>query len=88
MAPENELSVIRPEKRAASSKLSRRLTKLTNTALDCLEEILTDESAKSSDRITAVKLTFDLVKQQTKPEDTSSGEVKVIFEGIPREWAE
>ncbi|MBR0134645.1 MAG: hypothetical protein IJM18_00460 [Clostridia bacterium] len=88
MASENELTVLKPEKRAPSAKLSRRLAKLTNTALDCLEEILTDESVKSSDRITAVKLTFDIVKQQAKPEDAPSGEVKVVFEGIPKEWAE
>lgn len=80
---------LRPEKKAGSTKLSRRLIKLGNTALDCLEDILTDEGVKAADRISAVKLTFEIMKQRSaEAEPASDGTVRVIFDGIPKEWAE
>ena len=81
---------MRPEKRTGTVRLTRRINKLAGTALDTLEEILTDESVKSADRISAVKLTFDILRQQTaKPEaEPESGPVRVIIEGMDRELCE
>lgn len=86
-----ELTDIRTPKRTASGekKLQRRLVKLTNVALDCLEDILTDEGVKAADRISAAKLAFELARQQAQePEPVSDGVIKVIFDGCPKEYAE
>lgn len=93
MEAEETLTVIKSEKsprreRAAGGKLDRRLKKLTCTALDALEEILTDDSVKPADRISAAKLTFDMLyreagRTEAEPPDT----VKVVFEGRGADWA-
>lgn len=84
----NELAAVRADRRSGTAKLTRKLGKLAQTALDCLEEILTDDSAKPADRISAVKLTFELMRQQPQKPDEDDGVIKVVFEGIPRELAE
>lgn len=76
------------ERPRGAKKLSRRLMKLAGTALDALEVILTDENAKSADRISAAKLTFDLLSKELGefgPED--GGTVRVVFEGEGKDWA-
>ncbi|MBO4563502.1 MAG: hypothetical protein J5772_07815 [Clostridia bacterium] len=68
-------------------KLRRRLKRLSEASLICLEEILTDSACKAADRISAVKLTFELMKQLAA-EPTDDGALRVIIEGCPREHAE
>ena len=85
----NEIAAAGPEKRSGAVKLRRRLTKLAGTALDSLEDVLTDEGAKAADRISAVKLTFELLNRQTAPKDEGSdGVLRVVFDGIEKELAE
>ena len=81
---------MKQERRTGSAKLSRRITKLAGTALDTLEEILTDEEVKASDRISAVKLTFDILRQQTSGPEAfpEGGTVRVVIEGIEKELCE
>lgn len=75
--------------RTAERKLARRLSKLTDKAIDCLEEILTDGSVKPADRIAAAKLAFDAAgKRAAEPEPVSDGVLRVIFDGCPKEYAE
>jgi len=73
--------------RRGARKLAKRLAKLTDTALDSLEEILTDGAVKPADRLNAVKLAFDIAKskQDIVPDD---GVIRVVLEGVPEEWAE
>ena len=76
-------------KRTGARSIPKRLSKLSHTALDCLEDILTDESAKTADRISAVKLTFDIVKQQSQsPAPETPDAIRVIFEPGTEGWAE
>ena len=74
-------------KRTGARSIPKRLSKLSHTALDCLEDILTDESAKTADRISAVKLTFDIAKQQAPAPETPDA-IRVIFEPGTEAWAE
>ena len=83
-----KLSIVGQGKRTGEAKLKRRLAKLTNTALDALEEILEDSDAKAADRISAAKLTFDILKQSTGRDGAEDGVVRVVFDGIPKEYAE
>ena len=54
-----------------------------------MEDILTDDSVKAADRLSAVKLTFDIMKQRSADaEPVTDGVVRVIFDGAPKEWAE
>lgn len=87
---QEELRLVKPERRTGSVKLGRRINKLANTALDTLEEVLTDDSVKAADRISAVKLTFDLLRQQEARTDAEAegGTVRVVIEGIDRELCE
>lgn len=76
-------------RQTAEKKLARRLAKLTNEAIDCLEEILTDKEAKPADRIAAAKLAFDAAgRKSAEPEPVSDGTLRVIFDGCPKEYAE
>ncbi|MCR5809376.1 MAG: hypothetical protein K6G56_07420 [Clostridiales bacterium] len=75
-------------KRTAARSPQKRLAKLSNTALDCLEDILTDDTAKTADRISAVKLTFELMRQQAAPAAPEAPEaIRVIFEPGTEDWA-
>ena len=76
-----------PGRPRGAKKLSRRLMKLAGTALDALEGIMTDESAKSADRIAAAKLTFDLLSKELGEFAPEDGTVRVVFEGEGKEWA-
>lgn len=76
-------------RKAGTVGINRRLRRLAQTALDSLEQVLTDESVKATDRISAAKLVFELIKQQAAspaPEDV--GTIKVVFDGCPQEYAE
>ena len=89
MGTDNELTVLKAERRPSSAKIERRLLKLRGTALDALEELLTDESVKASDRLSAVKLTFDLAyKTQDSPLHDPGEAIHVFFDNGRREWAE
>ncbi len=81
---------MKPERRAGTTKLGRRINKMSFTALDTLEEILTDDSAKAADRLSAVKLTFDILRQQEqRGDDGSEGPVRaIVVEGIERPLCE
>ncbi len=85
MPNENEKA---PAAKRGARRIERRLSRLTDSALDSLEEMLADGSLKPSDRLSAVKLAFDLAKSRSQDPSPSDGTVKVVFEGIPEEWAE
>ena len=74
--------------RYSPERLKKRLSRLEFKAIDCLEEILADASAKAADRISAAKLSFDVAQRQSASEPASDGIVHVIFEGSPVEYAE
>ena len=89
MEKTNELTVMKPEKRTGAVKLSRRMSKLMNTALDTLEDILTDDGVKAADRISAAKLAIETVnRHEGKQEPEVSGPIRVIFDGAPAEWGD
>ena len=77
-----------PASKRGAHKTERRLEKLMCSALDSLEAMLCDDTLKASDRLSAVKLAFDLAKSRSQEPSPSDGVVKVVFEGIPEEWAE
>lgn len=65
----------------------RRLASLSLTALDTLEEILTNSDVKASDRISAAKLVFEIARQNAAPAAQAST-LRVVFDGVPQEYAE
>ncbi len=69
-------------------RISTRLRRLTHTALDCLDSILRDDTAKAADRISAAKLTLDIALKQTQPTDKKDGTLTVVFENLPDGYAE
>lgn len=69
-------------------KMKRRLDRLADAAFTALEEILLDGGAKAADRISAAKLALDASKQFFADPGQDSGVVRVIFDGIPEEYAE
>ena len=82
------LSEVKPERARRRRSITKRMEQLAQTALDTLELILNDNSVKAADRISAVKLTFDILKQQSAKnaeQDGDSGVIKVVFEGITEE---
>ncbi len=85
-----ELKPRQADKRSANAKLSRRVVKVAGTALDVLEEIMTEEGVKTGDRISAVKLAFDILKQQTADEELSSGDgvYQVVIHGMEQPLCE
>ena len=84
---EEELTSRAPAKRGGR-KLARRIAKLTDTALDSLEEILTDGAVKPADRLNAVKLAFEIAKAKQQDAAPDDGVIRVVLEGVPEEWAE
>lgn len=76
------------KKKKRTDTTTRRMTKLTKTAIDCLEAILADEGAKTADRISAAKLAIDIAKQHTSEHAPDDSTVYVVFEGFPKEFAE
>lgn len=74
--------------RYSQDRLARRLAKLSFEAVDCLEQIISDPSAKAADRLSAAKLAFDLSARQGAKPDDEPGTLRVIFEGVPHEYAE
>lgn len=92
MEANEALTVIKSDRpvreRTQAGKLSRRLKKLTGTALDALEEILTDDAVKAADRISAAKLTFDmLLRERGQAESELPDSIKVVFTGDGADWA-
>jgi hypothetical protein len=86
---ETELTALKPERRTSTAKLDKQLLKLRGTALDALEELLTDETVKASDRLSAVKLTFELAaRAQESPMHEPGEAIHVFFDNGKREWAE
>ena len=75
--------------RWSAKRLGKKLDRLQFAAVDCLAAILADNEVKPADRISAAKLTFDIVKSRgaSGPESGES-ELHVIFDGIPHEYAE
>ncbi len=85
----NGLTAVKPPRGSGEAKLTRRLTKLANTALDSLEDVLTDEGVKAADRISAVKLTFELLARRSSPAAAPEGDLLLVrFEGIENELAQ
>ncbi|MCR5611417.1 MAG: hypothetical protein K6F68_06270 [Clostridiales bacterium] len=77
------------KKRAGTRRLKTRMSRLSDTAFDALEVILTDESVKPADRLAAIKLTFDLAnKCAVQDAPAENGVLRVVFEGIEKELAE
>lgn len=60
--------------------------RLTAQALSTLYQVMTDEDAKPSDRLSAVKTALDYVCKF--PENGSENALTVVFENIPKEYAE
>ncbi len=87
---QDELRIVNAPRRTGTQKLSRRINKLSFTALDTLEEVLTDDSAKAADRLSAVKLTFDILRQQEAHEsEFPEGPFRaIIIDGIERSLCE
>ena len=84
-----ELTAVKTARGSGAAKLDRRLTKLAQTALDSLEEVLTDDSAKAADRISAVKLTFELLARRTAAAPPPEANVlHVHFDGTERALCE
>ena len=74
--------------RYSEERLRRRLGRLRSAAMDCLEEIMKDGDAKAADRIAAAKLTFDAAGRQGAAEPEPGGVIRVLFDGMPEEYAE
>lgn len=58
---------------------------LAETALVSLRRLLTDESIKPSDTLSAIKVALDYSKQAQS--ECESDAVHVVFDNIPREYA-
>ncbi|MCH5279355.1 MAG: hypothetical protein J1E60_06130 [Christensenellaceae bacterium] len=63
-----------------------KLKDLTSQALNCLSAMITDETAKPSDRLNAVKTVLDYAGKV--PDGESSSTLKVIFESIDPDYTE
>lgn len=63
-----------------------KLKDLTSQALNCLSAMITDETAKPSDRLNAVKTVLDYAGKV--PDGESSSTLKVIFESIDPNYTE
>ena len=73
--------------RYSARRFRSRLNALSMAAVDCLEEIITDSSAKPADRVSAAKLAFDAAGKQPARTETD-GVLRVLFDGMPQEYAE
>ena len=73
---------------ASADRLKKRMSRLALEAADCLEEIMTDGDAKAADRIAAAKLTFEVYNRQGQIPEPADSSIRVIFEDMPREFAE
>lgn len=87
--PTAEIVPIAPRRRPrdTQARFAKRLSKLSLEALDCLEEIMTDEGAKAADRISAAKLTLDVMGRRGDSDD-EDGVARVIIEGIEKPLVE
>ena len=75
--------------RTGEARNRRRMAKLADTALNALEEVLTDGCVKPADRLNAAKLAFDIIRQNAPcPEQEDTGPIRVVIEGMPQEYAE
>ncbi|MBO4385302.1 MAG: hypothetical protein J5854_07815 [Clostridia bacterium] len=86
----NDRNIPRVQAKHAGTTIKKaRVNRLSKAALDALEEILSDGSVKPADRLSAVKLTFDLISKAAERESSAdNGILRVVFEGIDRELAE
>ncbi len=78
-------------RRTVRERYSTRMRRLSQTALNCLESILTDDTAKAADRIAAAKLALDAASKQASPTRTAGAEdgaLTVVFEGMPTGYAD
>lgn len=87
---ENTLETARAKpRRIATKRLKTRLIRLSSDALDALEFVLTDADVKTSDRLSAIKLTFDLVSKYAADDSPAErGTLRVVFDGVEKELAE
>lgn len=76
----------KPVRKPAARRKPPKLKDLTAQALICLSAMIADETAKPSDRLSAVKTVLDYAGKV--PDGESSSTLKVIFESIDPDYAE
>lgn len=74
------------QSRIEAKQASASAKELAETALVSLRRLLTDDSIKPSDTLSAIKVALDYSKQT--PAECESDEVHVVFDNIPGEYAE
>lgn len=82
--------------KAAQRKTVPSVKKLRNTAVRCLNEMMTDMSLKPADRLNAIKAVLDYTSKQIEEKERDKqkndliddGAVHVIFDNAPKEYAE
>ena len=73
-------------KRVARGRKKPKMKDLTTQALNCLSDMIADETAKPADRLNAVKTVLDYAGKV--PDGDSSSTLKVVFESIDPGYAE
>lgn len=68
------------------TKLDIMLRKAMLEDIECLLAICNDDEQKASDRVAAAKALIDYGMKDSKKDNADASTLKVVFDGIPKEY--